>query len=899
MLFRVAGTRHLQREPQTESKQESQAGMHGTSPRVRDNPPAEVAFLFTDIEGSTRLWEERTPEMRLALARHDALIRSTVERHSGRVFKSVGDGFHAVFSTAVEAVRAACEAQESLLKDVPLLKVRMAVHCGWAEARDEDYFGPTLNRVARMLSAAHGGQTLVSNEAATAIQDDLPAGADLRLLGPHRLRDIPSKEPLFQIHTGTLRSSFPALNTVDVAFRRGVARAARVALVVVSIVTGLAVYAFWQRREAERNLYFADLNLAQSAFEEGSLGRVKAALEETATYPGRGFEWGYWNRLIRQELRTLAGHEGGVYGVCFSKDGKRVFTAGRDRTVRAWETATGNPLFQLPVQRVGAVSVCVSPDGRLLITGDGGGTIGIWDSQTGGLIRPLTGHTKPVYSVQVSQDGRRLLSTAEDQTIRVWDLSGAEATRVIPTGRSNAVSASFSPDGRKIAAGYGTVIRIWDALTGKKLRELPGHSGWIWSVSFSPDGQRLVVAGEGRVVHVLDVNSFRKPLELKGHLGAVSCAAFSPDGRHLVTGSRDSTARTWNAADGRLEHTFKGHAAEVLSVAFSNDSRQVLTGSLDATAKLWDTERRKRVPAEIVQLPIPTHEIDYAVFSSNPTRCATISTDGFVRVWETVSGRLINVFGPFGDSSPRIALSRDGRKILIGTTDGQLGESLWDISSGAKLAILPTRKSPKRSIALSTDETQILIGGENTTAAVRDTATGASGPILRGHEDWVYEAAYSPDGKYIATGSRDKTAGVWDAKTGEHRFALLGHTGGVMSVVFSRDGRRLLTVSADATAKLWDTNTGREIVTFRGHTAPLRCGLFLPDGSRVVTGSEDGTAKLWDVASGRDLLTLTGHQGSVIAAASSADGRRIYTASEDGSLRIWRSDPDAAPLSRR
>jgi class 3 adenylate cyclase len=132
---------------------------------VGELPSGTVTFLFTDLEGSTRLWEEHRDAMQSALARHDAVLRSAVESHGGRVVKTTGDGLHAVFGTAPDATAAAVDAQQRLLGEVwPLpepLRVRMGLHTGHAEMRDGDYFGPAVNRAARVAAAAHGGQIVM------------------------------------------------------------------------------------------------------------------------------------------------------------------------------------------------------------------------------------------------------------------------------------------------------------------------------------------------------------------------------------------------------------------------------------------------------------------------------------------------------------------------------------------------------------------------------------------------------------------------------------------------------------------------------------------------------------------------------------------------------------------
>ncbi len=158
-----------------------------------------VTFLFTDIEGSTERWQRDDRSMSQALAEHDRTIRSAVERHGGFVFKHTGDGMCAVFVSASSAVAAAVEAQSGLE-----LPVRMGLHTGEAESRDGDYFGPTLNRAARVMDAGHGGQVLVSSATAGLVRD-----WDFVDLGEHRLKGLDADERIFQVG----RAEFPALRT--------------------------------------------------------------------------------------------------------------------------------------------------------------------------------------------------------------------------------------------------------------------------------------------------------------------------------------------------------------------------------------------------------------------------------------------------------------------------------------------------------------------------------------------------------------------------------------------------------------------------------------------------------------------------------------------------------------
>ena len=180
-------------------------------------PTGTISFLFTDIEGSTRLWEERREPMSAALAEHDRIMREAIESRGGRVFSTGGDGVAAAFQLAASALAAAIEAQRELQRAALALplRVRMAVHTGEVEDRAGDYFGPPLNRAARLMAAAHGGQVLASGVTATLAVDNLPVGVTLLDLGECQLRDLAHPEHVFQLVHPDLPREFPPLRTLD------------------------------------------------------------------------------------------------------------------------------------------------------------------------------------------------------------------------------------------------------------------------------------------------------------------------------------------------------------------------------------------------------------------------------------------------------------------------------------------------------------------------------------------------------------------------------------------------------------------------------------------------------------------------------------------------------------
>jgi TolB-like protein/class 3 adenylate cyclase/Tfp pilus assembly protein PilF len=271
------------------------------------NPPTgTVTLLFTDIEGSTRLWETQAAAMRTALARHDALLRHCIDDHDGHVFKTGGDAFCAAFHTAPDALAAALEALRALNREpwpeATKLKVRMALHSGAVEVRDGDYFGAPLNRVARLLAAGHGGQLLLSESTYDLCRDQLPPLASVKALGAHGLKDLERPESVFQVCHPELPQSFPPLKSQVAPIDKQ--------------TPSIAVLPFVNMSRDEENEYFADGLSEELLNVLAKIRGLRVASRTSAfSFKGKGVDI----PTVAQKLNVATVLEGSV-----RKSGKRV-----------------------------------------------------------------------------------------------------------------------------------------------------------------------------------------------------------------------------------------------------------------------------------------------------------------------------------------------------------------------------------------------------------------------------------------------------------------------------------------------------------------------------------------------------------------------------------------------
>ena len=657
----------------------------------------------------------------------------------------------------------------------------------------------------------------------------------------------------------------------------------------------------WQWQRAERQLYVANLNVAQSEWEQNHVSRVRELLEETGTSPERGFEWFYWQRQLHLELQALRGHTGPVLAVAYLPDGRRIVTGSADHTAKVWNVDTSKELLTLGRHTGPVRALAVSPDGRQILTGSLDCTAKLWDLGDGKCLRTFLGHLGGITSVALSPDGQRMVTGSLDNTARVWEVATGELLATFAGHRNRIWAVAFSPDGQRVVSGAwdGTAI-VWEAASGKVLLPLDRntHRGAVFSVAFSPDGQHVVTGSRDHTVKVWDLLAGASPQTFRGHSAAVFSVGYSRDGKYILSGSEDQTARLWSSDIGEELAVVKGHGSRIGSATLSPDGNRIVTGggallvspgSLfvgpsrgdDQTAKIWDVAGASGV----LTLTGHSNEVVFLSLSLDGRLVASGGFDGTIRVWDILTGDELHRLHMQSAPVRTAAFFPDGRRLVIGSFDGSA--TVWDVATTNAPYRLPIRHNAAIfSVAVSPDGRWIATASWDRHVKVWE-ADSLRLVFDREHSGQVFPVAFSPDSHRIVSADGSGIGKVWDL-SGEELFTFRDTTR-IWSVTFSRDGRWIVTGNDDFTAKVWSAANGKERLALRGHTAHIHSAAFSPDGRRVVTGSADQTAKLWDLTTGQELLTFKGHKDWVFAVAFSPDGQRIVTASGDKTIKVWQA----------
>jgi WD40 repeat protein/Flp pilus assembly protein TadD len=336
-----------------------------------------------------------------------------------------------------------------------------------------------------------------------------------------------------------------------------------------------------------------------------------------------------------QELCTLRGHTGAVWDVAFGSEGRRLFSAGNDGTLKMWDATMrqeGDSLFGHS-DYVG--SVALSPDGHHFASfaSSQGKKVRVWDTRTRKLLHTFAvpGESQvKVLRLAFSPDGWHLAAATSEQRVELWDIDTGEAVPVPLRHRGRILELAFGSEDRglHIVAGLPEVT-IWDARTGRELLTLPERADQVTCLVFSPDGRRLALANREGTITVRDAQTGQQLRGLHGVRTEVTAMTFSQDGRSLALGGREGTLTIWDLDSAREMVRLHGHTQQITSLVFSPNGKRLVSAGRDLTVKLWDTASGHLALA----LRGHAQRILSVAFSPDGERLFSTDWGGTLRVW--------------------------------------------------------------------------------------------------------------------------------------------------------------------------------------------------------------------------------------------------------------------------
>ncbi|MEM7726734.1 MAG: NB-ARC domain-containing protein [Cyanobacteria bacterium P01_A01_bin.45] len=558
-----------------------------------------------------------------------------------------------------------------------------------------------------------------------------------------------------------------------------------------------------------------------------------------------------WKWQENQQVFKNQAHKTIVESVTFSSDSRKIASSSRDRTVKIWDTSTGECILTLNSPNKYTVKNLVfNLDGSRLF-GYSSKQILTWDLDTGNS-RILIESQSRICSLSLSSQTNILIFGCEDGYVHIWDINTEEFIKQFSTNNGVILSVRIINSHNILACSIkDKIVKIWNLTYCECIETLQSQSYNISLIDISQNGQYLATGSGEKIIKVWDIDTGLYLQSLSGHLSEINAIAFGSIEKRLATASVDRTIKIWDITTGKCVKTLQGRADFVHSVIYSSYNRIIVSGS-QHTIKFWDIDTH-----ECISTFFEDKDWLSSVIISPDEKiiaCTNIGNDNnVIRIWQ-IDSLNKNYIG-------EIDSNQVPHKILEGHND-----SIW-------------------SIAFNPDSKLIVSGSSDRSVKIWDSQTGQCLKTLYGHNRPVLSVAFSPDGKTIASCGGHSIIKLWNFETGECYQTIQEKASYVIK--FNSDSSILASGHTSGIVKLWNTNSGQCIQTLGNFGKPIVSMAFSHDSKLIAYGSFDGTVTVWDINNNKSIAILQEKFSSPWSLAFNTDSNLLIVGRDGEIIQLW------------